>query len=404
VAGEANAAFLSVAGSEFVEVFAGEGASRVRELFAEAASVAPAIVFIDEIDAIGARRSSGAMDTNREREQTLNQILVELDGFEARSAVIIMAATNRPDILDPALVRPGRFDRQVTIAPPDRAGRRAILALYAHGKRLDDDVDLDAVAGITRGFSGADLANVLNEAALLAARRGSPAVAMAMVEEGIERAYLGVASRGVLLSDEERTMVAYHEAGHALVADALTGTASPHKLSIVPRGGALGRCTAFEVHDRVVLSRPVMIDQMAALLGGWVAEKLVFGHTGSGVGTDLERVGEMARRMVRQYGMSDELGALDYPDEVRHGGAQHRSHSEAVARAIDTEVRHLVDEAGDRARTVLSGSRPHLDAVARALIAHETLSGDDLRAIAGHPPPPPPPGDPTRLPPLFSQS
>ncbi|MGQ0519782.1 MAG: AAA family ATPase, partial [Actinomycetota bacterium] len=380
VAGEANAAFLSVAGSEFVEVFAGEGASRVRELFAEAASIAPAIVFIDEIDAIGARRSAVSLDGHREREQTLNQILVELDGFAGRSGVIVMAATNRPDILDPALVRPGRFDRHVAVQLPDRAGRGDILVLHAGTKPLAPDVDLHKVAAMTQGFSGADLANVINEAALLAARRGLGDIPMALVEEGIDRALGGVASRGTVLSEEERAVVAYHEAGHALVAGALTG-ARPHKLSILSAGGSLGRCTTIDTHDRVMFSRPMMMDQMAALLGGWAAERLVFGSNGSGVAHDVERVSDLARRMVREFGMSEAVGPLDYR-EVADGDGTVRGHSEEVARTIDAEIRRLVDEAGESASRLLGERRATLDAVATALLERESLTGEELAALA----------------------
>jgi ATP-dependent metalloprotease FtsH len=380
VAGEANAAFFSVAASEFVEVFAGEGASRVRELFAEAASVAPAIVFIDEIDAIGARRGASG-DGHREREQTLNQILVELDGFEARAGVIVMAATNRPDILDPALVRPGRFDRHVGVTPPDRSGRRAILALHARGKPLGSDVDLDAVAGLTPGFSGADLANVLNEAALLATRRGASDVPMALVEEGIERATMGVASRGTILSADERRMVAYHEVGHALVARALPGASMPHKVTIAARGAALGHCSVVDSHDRVLHSRSGLVDYMAVVLGGRAAEDLRFAEPGSGSASDLQRVAELARRMVCELGMSQAVGLLSY---VRGAEADDRSpgYSEEVARTVDSEVRHLIEEAYDRARSVLAASGRALDEAADALLERETLSAQELQEIA----------------------
>ena len=378
VAGEANAAFFSVAGSEFVEILVGEGASRVRELFAEAGSMAPAIVFIDEIDAIGARRQASAVaGNNRESEQTLNQILVELDGFEVSSGVIVIAATNRPDVLDPALVRPGRFDRQVAVTLPDRAGRRAILGLHTAGKRLAPDVDLDTVAALTRGFSGADLANVVNEAALLAARHDRADISMALVEEGIDRVLLGVASRGVLLTDEERRLIAYHEAGHALVARALPGAVLPHKLSISPRGATLGHCQVFETHDRMVRSKSMLLDQMAGLLGGRVAEELVFAELSAGSAGDLRRVGHIARQMVSELGMSDALGPLSYDN------ADGRVCSEEEARLIHLETRRLADDAYERARAVLAANRGTLDRLAGALLEHETITAAEIEALAG---------------------
>ena len=379
VAGEANAAFLSVAGSEFVEIFVGEGSSRVRELFAEARSMAPAIVFIDEIDSIGAARGAGG-DGHREREQTLNQILVELDGFQPSTAVIVMAATNRPDILDPALVRPGRFDRHVALSLPDRAGRRDILALHAEGKPLAPDVDLDAVAALTRGFSGADLANVLNEAALLATRRGLSAVTMAEVDEGFERATLGVASRGTLMSDQERRVVAYHEAGHALVALSIPDGSPPHKLTIVPRGGALGFCSLIDTHDRVMSFRSGMRDEMAVLLGGRVAEELVFADPGSGASSDLQRAGHIARQMVCELGMSDAVGPLVY--QGRGGTDGGRGYCDEDAHTIYTEVRRLLEEAHARALAVLTEQRPALETLAQALLEQETLTGAEVESIA----------------------
>ncbi|HSH58199.1 MAG TPA: ATP-dependent zinc metalloprotease FtsH [Acidimicrobiales bacterium] len=381
VAGEANAAFFSVAGSEFVELFAGEGAGRVRDLFAEARSVAPAIVFIDEIDAIGSRRGP-SLDGHREREQTLNQILVELDGFEASSGVTVIAATNRPDILDPALVRPGRFDRHVTISPPDRAGRRAILDLHAQGKRLGPDVDLDSVAGLTRGFSGADLANVLNEAALLAARAGKEQIPMSLVEEGIDRAWMGVASRATILSEDERRVVAYHEAGHALVARGLPGASVAHKVTIVARGVALGHCSLSEPHDQLIRPRSMLLNQMAAGLGGRAAEDLVFGEPGSGAANDLRWAGGIARRMVCELGMSTVVGLVPYGDGLDPDTGP-RSYSEQTTRAIDAEVRSLMDEAYGRARAVLEGARAALDRVAHALLDKESLSLAELEQLTG---------------------
>ncbi|MGH9281486.1 MAG: AAA family ATPase, partial [Acidimicrobiales bacterium] len=335
VAGEANAAFFSVAASEFVEIFVGQGAARVRELFAEARSVAPAIVFIDELDAIGTHRGGGF--DGGERDQTVNQILVELDGFEAHSAVIVMAATNRPDMLDTALIRPGRFDRQVEISMPDRAGRRAILEVHARHKHLSPEVDLEAIAAITQGYSGADLANVLNEAALLAARRAVPVITPALVDEGVDRAALGVASRGTIMTEDERRLVAYHEAGHALVARALPGSPKPHKLTIVPRARSLGHCTLVDDAERHVSSKARMLDRMAGLLGGRVAEQLVLGDVSSGASNDLERANSLARTMVSEWGMSDRLGAQVFVEE-RNRWQVSRPWSEASARAIDAGV------------------------------------------------------------------
>ncbi len=375
VAGEANAAFFSVAGSEFVEVFVGEGASRVRELFAEARAVAPAIVFIDEIDAVGARRGT-SLDGTRESDQTLNQILVELDGFDLQTAVVVMGATNRPDILDPALVRPGRFDRHVRMALPDRSGRRRILALHTAGKPIAPDVDLDVVASLTRGFSGADLANVVNEAALLATRRGSPHITLQLLEEGVDRAVIGVASRGTILSEAERRMVAYHEAGHALVAMALPGAALPHKLTIVPRGGTLGHCAVVDTHDRAVRSQSDFLGTLAMLLGGRAAEELVFADRASSAESDLERVGEIARMMVCELGMSDALGPVGYGSNGANAGR-----SEEEARLIYSEVRRLVDEAYEQALSVLVSSRRVLDRVAEALLERESLSAAELEHL-----------------------
>ena len=384
VAGEANAAFFSVAGSEFVEIFVGEGAARVRDLFAEARSMAPSIVFIDEIDAIGAQRMPSASPGGRESEQTLNQILVELDGFDPGDAVIVMAATNRPDLLDRALVRPGRFDRHITISPPDRLGRRAILDLATRRLPLAADVNLDVVAGLTRGFSGADLANVANEAALLAGRRDSDVVTMAMVEEGIERAMMGLSSRATIMTEDERRVVAYHEAGHALVALSVPGAFAPQRLTIVPRGASLGACNMIDSHDRVMFSQTMLLAQMAALLGGMVAEQLVFGESGTGPAGDLSRVGDIARRMVTEYGMGTSLGTLTYPDGGGARGPAHRAFSEDSARMIDAEVRDLVEQARRQAVDTLTRKRGVLDKVAAALLEHESVTAEGLdRLVQG---------------------
>jgi len=384
VAGEANAAFVSVSAAEFVEVFVGEGAARVRDLFAEARSMAPAIMFVDELDAIGATRSGSVLDGSRERDQTLNQILVELDGFEPRQAVIVIAASNRPEILDRALVRPGRFDRRIEIAMPDRAGRAAILALHARGKPFAPDVDYDVVAGLTQGYAGADLANVANEAALLATRRGTGVITSELLEEAIERGWMGVSSRRHILTDAERRVVAYHEAGHALVARTLDDGVPPFKLSIAGRGAALGHCTLLDSHDRVMHSRSALVARMATFLGGWTAEKLVFGEAGSGAAEDLARVRDIARRMVTEYGMSDELGPLvgeDGPGAWRGGETP-----EEVRRAI----RALADEAYQQAVRVLTTQRPLLDRVATTLLERESLTAAQLDALAAAGPRPTP--------------
>ena len=382
VAGESNAAFLTVAATEFTEIFVGEGSGRVRDLFGQARALAPSIVFIDEIDAIGARRGV-SIDGHREREQTLNQILIELDGFRQRDGVIVMAATNRAEILDPALVRAGRFDRTITLGLPDRASRRAILEVHVGRKRLAPDVDLDAVAGITRGLSGADLANVMNEAALLSARRQKPAISMAEVESAVERATVGIA-RAHVLTDEERRIIAYHEAGHAIVARSLAGGRLPHMISIIPSGNSLGRAWLSDSHDRVVFSRTAMIDEMAILLGGRGAEKLMFGQAGSGAVDDLARVGRLAHRMVRELGMSDAVGPIGYAPGADADGHT-VAYSEETARTIDAEARRLVSEADLRGRQALSASRDALERIALALLESETLSSREIEALAIEP-------------------
>jgi ATP-dependent metalloprotease FtsH len=377
VAGEANAAFVTVAATEFTEIFVGEGAARVRDLFSQARAVAPTILFIDEIDAIGSKREASA-DGHREREQTLNQILIELDGFRQRDSVIVMAATNRPEILDAALVRPGRFDRTITLGLPDRAGRRAILEVHAAGKKLGPDVDLDAIAAVTRGLSGAELANVMNEATLLAARRNETAVTMDFLDEAIGRVSLGI-SRAHILSDEERQVVAYHEAGHAIVAMSLPDARLPHKVTIIPAGRALGQAWLSETHDRLLHSRTELIDEMATLLGGRVAEEIVFGQPSSGASNDLERVGEIARVMVRELGMSDAVGAVVYTGADNGGGF----YSEDTARLIDIEAKSLVEQAEDRARRLLESGRESLESVAQALLEREILSADEIEDLVG---------------------
>ena len=388
VAGESNAAFLSVAATEFTEVFVGEGSGRVRDLFGRARAMAPSIVFIDEIDAIGARRESSP-DGHREREQTLNQILIELDGFRDRDGVIVMAATNRPEILDSALVRAGRFDREITISLPDRKGRRDILQVHVGTKRLAPDVDLDALAGMTRGLSGADLANVMNEAALLSARRGAHLISMSALEEAVERSTMGI-SRSHVLSDDERLTVAYHEAGHAVVSQTVPGGRLPHMISIIPSGRSLGRAWMSDTHDRLVFSRSSMIDEMAILLGGRSAEQLVFGQAGSSAQGDLAEVAKIAHLMVRELGMSDAIGPIGYPEEPDDNGRT-VTFSDETARVIDVEVRRLVEQAMQRADSVLRAARPALERMASALLESETLSAMQIeRILAGEAPAPAP--------------
>lgn len=372
VAGEANAAFFSVAASEFVEIFVGQGAARVRDLFAEARSVPPAIVFLDEIDAVGGQRVVAASGGNRELEATLNQVLVELDGFDAGSGVIVMAATNRVDLLDDALVRPGRFDRRITVEPPDREGRLAILALHSRNKPLDDDVSLELVARRTFGFSGADLAGLLNEAALLAARQRLLSIPMRLVNEAVDRAVLGIAATGVVRSEEERRKTSYHEAGHALVGQALAGGGEVRRISIVRRPGSLGATWTEEDETRATLTQSQLLDRMARMLAGRVAEQLVYGEPTSGAANDLEHCSRLARYMVSRLGMSELLGPIVYNNTVA-------GYSEAIAHRIDSEVRRLVDHAEDRARKVLTEQRHALDYLAAALLEKETI--DDVEAV-----------------------
>ncbi|MDQ6776854.1 MAG: AAA family ATPase [Actinomycetota bacterium] len=376
LAGETNATFVTAAASEFVEVFVGEGAARVRDLFAQARSVAPAIVFIDEIDAIGGKRGATSVDSG-ERANTLNQLLIELDGFSGRTGVVVMAATNRPDILDSALTRPGRFDRTIALDLPDLAARRAILELHASGKPLSANVDLDGLARVTRGLSGADLSNLLNEAALIAARKNKVEIDQELLEDALDRTGVGIAGTRAL-SDDDRKTIAYHEAGHGLVALSLPGGRVLHKISIVPRGLVLGVTWLPDADDQLLHRRSLLVERMATLLGGRVAEVLVFGEPSDGAGNDLGRVAEIARRMVTASGMSRTLGALAYPSE--NGGAPY---SPETARLIDSEARHLVDEAERLATEVLGRQRSELDRVAEALLERETLSLAEVEAIIG---------------------
>jgi cell division protease FtsH len=383
VAGEAGVPFLSISGSDFVEMFVGVGAARVRDLFEQAKQSAPAIVFIDEIDAVGRHRGAGLGGGHDEREQTLNQLLVEMDGFDTKTGVILMAATNRPDILDPALLRPGRFDRQIVIDRPDLEGRKGILRVHAKGKPLDGNVEMDVVARRTPGFTGADLANVINEGALLTARRGKPAITMLELEEAIDRVVAGPERRTRLISEREKKIIAYHEGGHALVAYLLPNADPVHKISVIPRGRALGYTLTLPTEDKFLVAREELIDELAMLLGGRVAEELIFGDITTGAQNDLDRATKIARQMVTEYGMSDRLGPLTLGQksgEVFLGRdfASHPDYSDQVAFEIDSEIRALIDQAHDEALEILTEHRDRLDRIAAALIEKETLQKEHL--------------------------
>ena len=386
VAGEAGAPFFSISGSDFVEMFVGVGASRVRDLFDQAKKAAPAIIFIDEIDAVGRHRGAGMGGGHDEREQTLNQMLVEMDGFDVSSGVILIAATNRPDILDPALLRPGRFDRQIVVDAPDLVGRRAIVEVHGKSKPLGPDVSADIVARRTPGFTGADLANTLNESALLAARRDKSTISMAEVEDAIDRVIAGPERKTRVLSEHERRVIAYHESGHALVGHMLDNTDPIHKVSIVSRGRALGWTLALPENDRYLQTRSQLEDQMAMLLGGRTAEEIIFGEITTGAADDIEKTTELARAMVTKFGMSDDLGPVKFGrgnGEVFVGKemGSDPDYSDAVAAEIDEEVRELVREAHSVARRVLETHRESLDQLANALLEHETLGEADLLPI-----------------------
>jgi cell division protease FtsH len=386
VAGEAGVPFFSISGSDFVEMFVGVGASRVRDLFAKAKAAAPAIVFVDEIDAVGRHRGAGVGGGHDEREQTLNQLLVEMDGFDPKTGVILLASTNRPDILDPALLRPGRFDRQIVVDRPDLEGRRAILAVHARGKPLAAGVDLDVIARRTPGFTGADLANLVNEAALLAGRRGLDQIGVHQLEEAIDRVMAGPERRSRLISDGEKRVIAYHEGGHALVSHALPNTDPVHKVSIIPRGRALGYTLTLPTEDRFLVRRSELVDELAMLLGGRSAEELIFSDPTTGAQNDIERATTIARQMVTEYGMSEALGPrrFGHPDGEVFLGRDFSStpdYSDEVAASIDGEVRVLLDGAHDVARTILAENRAALDALAAALIEHETLEADQVREV-----------------------
>jgi cell division protease FtsH len=381
LAHEANAAFFWVSASEFTERYVGVGASRVRDLFAEARSMAPAIVFIDEIDAIGAQRSGSLDGGSRESDNTLNQILIELDGFSGSEAVVVTGASNRPEILDPALVRPGRFDRTITLELPHLDARREILKVHGRGKALSPEVDLNALAGNTSGFSGADLANLLNEAALLAIRRRTRQISNADIADAMDRVLLGVAGTH-RLDDDQRQIIAYHEAGHAVLGHVLPGAKVPHRVSVIPRGRTLGVTLVRDEDERKLHTRSAMVDEMAAWLGGRTAEEIVFGEFTTGASGDLQMVNRMARMMVFELGMSDGLGPVALGDPARDG-RRPRPHSDATARRADEEVERLINEAHARAQEALRRHRSLLDSVASAVLEHEVLSSDELEKILG---------------------
>ena len=386
VAGEAKVPFYSISGSEFVEMFVGVGASRVRDLFAQAKQNAPAIVFVDEIDAVGRQRGAGLGGGNDEREQTLNQLLVEMDGFEANGQVILIAATNRPDVLDPALLRPGRFDRQISVDRPDLKGRAAILAVHAKNKPVAKDVDLPSFAKRTPGFTGADLANVLNEAALLAARQERQAIKNSDIDEAIDRVMAGPQKVSRLMTEEERRITAYHEGGHALVAHALPHTDPVHKVTIMPRGRALGYTMVLPDEDRYAVTRNQMLDQLAYTMGGRAAEELIFHDPTTGASNDIEKATNLARAMVTQYGMTQRLGAIklgisdSQPFLGRDYGHQ-RDYSENVAAIVDSEIREMIENAHQEAFDILVANRETLDRMVEELLENETLNKEEIERI-----------------------
>ena len=383
VAGEAGVPFFSISGSDFVEMFVGVGAARVRDLFEQAKSNAPCIIFMDEIDAVGRQRGAGLGGGHDEREQTLNQLLVEMDGFDTRAGIILIAATNRPDILDPALLRPGRFDRQIVVDRPDLVGRKGILRVHIKGKPLSRDVEVDVLARRTPGFTGADLANMVNEAALLSARHGKKTIDMVEMEEAIDRVVAGPERKTRLIGDREKEIIAYHESGHALVAHTLPNADPVHKISIIPRGRSLGYTLTLPIEDKYLITRSELIDELAMLLGGRVAEEMVFGEITTGDQNDIERATKIARQMVMEYGMSEKIGpvTLGHKQEQVFLGRDFMAepnYSDQVAFEIDQEVHRLVAEAHQEAQRVLKEQRERLDVTAKILVDKETIDKGEL--------------------------
>ncbi len=386
VAGEAGVPFFTISGSDFVEMFVGVGASRVRDLFEQAKAASPCIVFIDELDAVGRMRGAGLGGGHDEREQTLNQLLVEMDGFDIKDNVIIMAATNRPDVLDAALLRPGRFDRQILVDRPDLKGRAEILKIHTRGKPLGENIELEVLARRTPGFTGADLANLVNEAALLSARHGKKEVEMVELEEAIERVIAGPEKRSRIISEKEKRIIAYHESGHALVGHVLPNTDPIHKISIISRGRALGYTLALPVEDKFLSARGEMLDEIAMMLGGRVAEAITLGDITTGASNDIERATKLARQMVTQYGMSDKLGPMTLGDgqhEVFLGRdfSATPNYSQEIAFEIDKEIRRLIDEAYETAYRILTERRELLDLMASVLVERETIDKEELAAL-----------------------
>jgi len=386
IAGEAGVPFFSISGSDFVEMFVGVGASRVRDLFEQGKKNAPCIIFIDEIDAVGRQRGAGLGGGHDEREQTLNQLLVEMDGFESNEGIIVLAATNRPDVLDPALLRPGRFDRQIVVPLPDVKGRLEILKVHTKKVPLGDDVDLEKIARGTPGFSGADLSNLVNEAALLAARRNSERVQMMDFESAKDKVLMGVERKSMVLSEDERKITAYHEAGHALVAKLTPSTDPIHKVSIIPRGRALGVTQQLPLDDRYTYSRDYLYGTLKVLLGGRVAEEIALQTMTTGAGNDLERATELARKMVTEWGMSERMGPLTFGKREEHiflgrEIAKHRDYSDKTAEEIDEETKRIVTEAYHQTKELLEKNRNLLDAIAKALLERETLEANEIDQI-----------------------
>ena len=385
VAGEAGVAFFSISGSDFVEMFVGVGASRVRDLFAQAKKNSPCIIFIDEIDAVGRQRGAGFSGGHDEREQTLNQLLVEMDGFAANEGIIIIAATNRPDILDNALLRPGRFDRQIVVDKPDVKGRVAILKVHSKGKPISSDADMDVLARRTPGFTGADLANLVNEAALLAARRNKRQIDMIELEESIERVMAGPERKSKVMSDDEKNLTAYHEGGHALVGMMLKHADPVHKVTIIPRGRAGGYTLMLPKEDRSYATRSELLDRLKVAMGGRVAEEIVLNEISTGASQDIQQASKIVRSMIMQYGMSDVLGPVAYgSDQAQQfllGGQNQRNYSEEVASEIDKEVHKYLDAAYESCRQIINDHRHELDLIAQALLEKETLTAAELKEI-----------------------